>query len=64
MQDVRFAMRTLLKDRWFTFGVVALTLGIGVTTAVFTLVNAALLRALAANDPYRVVSLNSIGARS
>jgi predicted permease len=60
MQDVRFAMRMLLKDRWFTLAsVVALTLGIGVTTAVFTFVNAALLRALPVTDPDRVVHLGT-----
>ena len=37
-QDLRFAVRMLLKDRWFTaVAAVALVLGIGVNTTVFTL---------------------------
>jgi hypothetical protein len=44
-QDVRFAARLLIKDRWFTLAAAtALALGIGANAAVFTFVNAALLR--------------------
>src|SRR4030095_5664039 len=47
MQDVRFAIRVLLKNRWFTLmAAVVLALGIGATNAVFPLVNAVLLRGL------------------
>jgi len=47
MQDVRFAIRVLVKNRWFTLmAAVVLALGIGANNAVFTLVNAVLLRGL------------------
>jgi hypothetical protein len=46
-QDLRFAIRVILKDRWFTaVAALALGLGIGVNTTVFTFVNAVLVRGL------------------
>ncbi len=47
LQDVRYGWRTLLKQRSFTFFTVfTLALGIGSCTAIFSLVNALLLRSL------------------
>src|SRR5262245_48003347 len=47
VQDLRFALRLAVKDRWFTVvAVAALALGIGVNATVFTLVNAVLIRGL------------------
>ena len=47
IQDIRFAIRVILKDRWFTgVAALALGLGIGVNTTVFTFVNAVLMKGL------------------
>jgi putative ABC transport system permease protein len=59
LQDLRFACRRLVKDRWFTLAaVVALALGIGANSAVFTLVNAVLLRGLPFDDPDRIMMID------
>jgi predicted permease len=56
LQDLRFAIRMLVKDRWFTLvAVLALGLGIGVNTTVFTFVNAVLIRGLPYDDAERIV---------
>jgi hypothetical protein len=52
LHDTRFAIRRLIKDRWFTLAAIAaLALGIGANSAVFTLVNAVLLRGLPFDHP-------------
>jgi macrolide transport system ATP-binding/permease protein len=57
LQDVRFGMRTLVKDRGYTVAaIVALALGIGVNTALFTVFNSIVLRPLPVPDPSKVVS--------
>jgi len=52
VNDLRFAIRSLLKHRAFAAVIVAtLALGIGANTAIFSVVNAALLRPLPFPDP-------------
>jgi predicted permease len=56
--DARHAVRLIRKAPWFTASAVAvLGLGIGVTTAVFSLVDAALLRPLPFRDAHQLVML-------
>ncbi|HTC34209.1 MAG TPA: ABC transporter permease, partial [Bryobacteraceae bacterium] len=60
-QDVRYSLRALRKSPAFTTVVVAsLALGIGANTAIFTLINAALLKMLPVQNPEQLVEFKSI----
>lgn len=64
-QDIRYSLRTLAKARVFTFVVIAsLALGIGANTAIFSLINAALLKMLPVRDPRQLVQLKSASPAS
>jgi predicted permease len=60
LQDLQFALRLLIKDKWFSLvAVIALALGIGVNATVFTFVNAVLIRGLPFDNPDEIRALNS-----
>jgi putative ABC transport system permease protein len=59
-QDTRHTLRLWAKHPWHTgFAILALAIGIGANTGVFSVVNALLLRSLPFHDPSRLASLGT-----
>ena len=63
IQDLRFGVRMMLKQRRFTaVAIITLALGIGATTAIFSVVDAVLLRSLPFPDAERLVYVREVNA--
>jgi predicted permease len=63
-QDLRFGIRLLWKNRGFTaVAALSLALGIGANTAIFSLVDAVLLKMLPVKSPEQLVVLDSFNQR-
>jgi predicted permease len=60
LRDLRYAGRNLRRNRGFaTLAILIMALGIGANTAVFSVINAVLLRPLSYRDPSRIVTLSN-----
>jgi len=65
LQDLRFALRSVVRQPAFAItAIVTLALGIGATTAIFTVVNAVLLRPLSFVNPDRIVAIANLWTKT
>src|SRR5262245_3655558 len=60
LQDLRFGMRMFIKNKALTIvAVLSLALGIGANTAIFSLLDAVLLRSLPVQEPEKLAIIGS-----
>ena len=65
IQDLRYGVRMLRTHKAFSFvAVLSLTLGIGANTAIFSLINAVLLKRLPVKDPQQLVVFTTVGPQA
>ena len=63
LQDLRYALRSLFRQPAFALtAICTLALGIGATTAIFSVVNTVLLRPLPFDEPERIVAIQNMNA--
>ena len=65
LQDLRYALRSFARQPLFALtAILTLALGIGATTAIFSVVNAVILKPLPFNHPDRIVAVTNLWTRT